>query len=139
VVRTVLFGMVDNTCLVHLNLRRHPTVRTEPYAVTAAVQGRPAARRRRQSAVLARRLVLARRRAAVLARRLVLARRAVRAGGGQDAVIVEPKVVFAAVEGAFRQAGRRSNPAPPTAAAGCLTTRPRYDSPSYLDPSRKRK
>jgi hypothetical protein len=90
VVGTVLFGMVDNTRLVHLNLGRHPTVRTEPYAVTAAVQGRPAARRRRQSAVLARRLVLARRRAAVLARRFVLARRAaVLARGGQDTVVVE--------------------------------------------------
>ena len=124
-VRTVLLGMVDNTRLIHLNLRRHSTVRTEPYAVKTAVKGPPAARRRQSVRV----------RHAILARQLVLARRAALACG-QDAVVVEPYVVFTAVKGSLRQVGVRSS-APAT--AGCPSTRPRYDSPSYLDPSRKRK
>ena len=124
-VRPVLLGMVDNTGLVHLNLRRNPTVRTEPYAVAPAVQGRPTARRG-QSVLLAGSR-------AVLTRRLVLARRAVLAGR-QNAVVVQPEVVFAAVEIARREVWRRSATA---AAVGCLTPRSRYDSPSYLDPSEK--
>ncbi len=83
--------MVDDAGLVHLHLRRKTSaVRTEPYAVTAAVEYRAAARRQAVWTGCGRHAVLARRRAVL---------------GRRDAVVVEPQVVFTAVKVAGGQAG----------------------------------
>ena len=151
--RSVLLRVVDHARFVDLDtLWRRPTaaIRTESYAVaTAAVQ-----RRRRQAililarrgnswhAVLARRYTVLARRYAELARRgSVLSHHAVLARP-HAAVVVETKVVFAAVEGSGWQAGQGFRVVGLAAARGAgdvATPRLRDNPPRNLDPPGKKK
>ena len=144
--RSVLLRVVDHARFVDLDtLWRRPTaaIRTESYAVaTAAVQ-----RRRRQAililarrgnswhAVLARRYTVLARRGSVLSHHAVLAR-------PHAAVVVETKVVFAAVEGSGWQAGQGFRVVGLAAARGAgdvATPRLGDNPPRNLDPPSKKK